>query len=356
LSTEPDKVPTDIILEVPAGNAGATRLDVYITSFIPNLTRTKAQKGIKEGMVKIDGSEIKKVSYLVQPGETISCTMMKAPPIEALPEDIPLDILFEDDSLIIVNKPAGLVVHPAYGNRTGTLVNALLHHVGGSGLKFDDNELKGDAGSLSTATAGPQNQDDPAIRPGLVHRLDKGTSGVMVIAKSDTVHTHLAKQFSDHSITRAYRAIVWGHPQEQEGTIESYLGRDNRDRKLVAVVSEDRGKHAVTHYRLIKTYKYASILEFRLETGRTHQIRVHAKSIKHPVFGDASYGGRSLKVQNAPGKIRAQYQMALKAIDRQALHAFQLGFRHPETGEYVEFNSEPPADFQTAMSHLEEAE
>lgn len=306
-------------------------------------------------MVTVDGNEIRKVSYLVQPGETISCTMMKSPPIEALPEDIPLDIIFEDDSLIIVNKPAGLVVHPAYGNRTGTLVNALLHHVGGSGLKYDDDELKGDAGTLSTATAGPQNEDDPAIRPGLVHRLDKGTSGVMVIAKSDMVHTHLAKQFFDHSITRAYRAIVWGHPPE-EGTIESFLGRDNKDRKLVTVVPEDRGKWAVTHYRLIKNFKYASVLEFRLETGRTHQIRVHAKSIKHPVFGDLSYSGRSLKVENAPGRIRAQYQMALKAIDRQALHAFQLGFRHPVSGEYVEFSSEPPEDFQTVLAHLEQAE
>ncbi len=354
MSSEPEKVATELVLDVPPGNAGETRLDVYITSFIPNVSRSKAQKGIKEGLVTIDGKIVTKGSYLVQPSERIVCTLMKSPPIEALPEDIPLDILHEDDSLIIVNKVSGMVVHPAYGNRTGTLVNALLHHVGGKGLAFSNDELEGDAGNLSTRNAGPQNADDPAIRPGLVHRLDKDTSGVMVIAKSDGVHAHLAKQFFNHSITRAYRAIVWGIP-EQEGTIDTFLGRDNRDRKLVAVVGESRGKHAITHFKVVRSYKYASLVEFRLETGRTHQIRVHAKYMGHPIFGDPSYGGRSLRVENAPGKIRSQYQMALKAISRQALHAFQLGFLHPEGGDYLEFQSDPPNDFQEALSLIEEA-
>jgi len=251
MSTEPDKIPTEILFEVPPGNAGETRLDVYITSFLQNVTRTRIQRGIKEGKVTIDGKEIRKPSYLVQPGDSIKCIMMRPPPIEALPEDIPIEILHEDDSIIIVNKAAGMVVHPAYGNRTGTLVNALLHHVGGRGISFADDKLSGDAGSLSTVNAGPAGKDDPAIRPGLVHRLDKDTSGVMVIAKSDVAHTKLAYQFQDHSITRAYRAIVWGTPEES-GTIETNLGRDARDRKLVSVVPNSRGKHAITHYTTIE--------------------------------------------------------------------------------------------------------
>ncbi|KZY56223.1 pseudouridine synthase, partial [Erythrobacter sp. HI0063] len=232
------------------------------------------------------------------------------------PQDIPLTIVFEDDQLVVVDKPAGMVVHPAAGNRDGTLVNALLHHCRG--------RLSGING---------------VERPGIVHRIDKDTSGLLVVAKTDAAHEGLARQFADHSIHRRYLAVCAGHPNPAEGTIDARLGRSDRDRKKMAVLAKDssRGKHAVTHYRLVQRLAHAALIECRLETGRTHQVRVHCASIGHPLLGDPVYG-------RTPKPLREL--LARLDFTRQALHAAELGFVHPTTGETVEFRAELPPDMR----------
>lgn len=342
---------------VPVGYQENERVDVYLTRFLPNVSRSKVQQGIRQGSVTVNQKVIDRPSHVLQAGDTIECRIMRPPPIEAVPENLPLDVIYEDDQLIVVNKAAGMVVHPAYGNRTGTLVNALLHHVGGAALRFDeqedlDPEIDDDEVGLSTAFAAPTAEGDVSVRPGIVHRLDKDTSGLLVIAKNDVVHRHLAAQFSDRSIRRRYLALVWGTPGEATGTIETIIGRDPRDRKRMAVVDESRGKPAVTHYRLVESLGLLSLLEFRLETGRTHQIRVHAAHLRHPVFGDETYGGRSLR---GSGKSRQFMKNLLETMSRQALHAATLGFIHPSTEEWIEFDSALPTDMQTVIDRIHRA-
>ncbi len=301
------------------------RIDVYLTHQVENATRSKVQKAIEAGAVLVDGRKVKP-SHPVSPGEVIEITLPRPPRPEAQPEDIPLDILYEDKDLLIVNKPAGMVTHPAYGNYTGTLVNALLHH----------------CRTLSTVNTN--------LRPGIVHRLDKNTTGLMVIAKHDVAHHLLARQFSKRTLQREYWAIVWGKFSERSGTIEASLGRSKRDRKKVTVTAD--GKHAVTEYEVLQEFEFLSLVRLKLKTGRTHQIRVHLAHIGHPVFGDPTYGGRSNTWGGLEGKKVHRAANLLKLISRQALHAKTIGFVHPTTKREIVFDSDLPADMKAVLAEL----
>ena len=353
----PEKQETTVELTVPAGYREGERLDVYLTRLLPNATRAKVQRGIKAGRVQVGGTVQAKASYNVQAGDAITCVLLRPPPMEAEPEPIPLDVAYEDDYLLVVNKAAGMVVHPAYGHRSGTLVNALLYHVGGGVLSFEtddeDSEDEVDV-RLSTLNARSSGAGDPSIRPGIVHRLDKDTSGLMVVAKDDVTHAHLARQFFERTIERRYLALVWGVPEPSAGRIEGALGRDPRDRKRMAVVPPERGKHAVTHYETVEPLAHAALLRFKLETGRTHQIRVHAQHIGHPVLGDPTYGGQAIRYGPATGKRRAFFHNLFEAMPRQALHAHTLGFEHPRTGEFLHLTAGLPEDMQHALERLRE--
>lgn len=265
------------------------------------------------------------------PGDKIYIELPIAPPPEAKAEELELNIMYEDDDIILVNKEAGMVVHPAYGNWTGTLVNGLMYHV---------DELAGE-------------DEDENIRPGIVHRLDKDTSGILVVAKNDETLAALSEKFKEKDVERTYWAIVWGTPKE-EGTIEGDIGRSRHDRKLMTVLPDGKGKHAVTHYKVLEYFDYLSLVEVRLETGRTHQIRVHMAHIGHNVFGDTTYGGTSVRYGPNTGQRKVMFHRLIKDLGRQALHAKTLGFIHPGTGEKVEFNSELPDDFQHVLDTLRE--
>lgn len=348
----------DVIkLEVPDDYTGAERLDKYLTRFYPEASRSKVQRSIREGQAQVNGEAIKK-SYTVEPGDTIICRLIQPPPIEAQPEEIPLNVVYEDDDLMVVNKEAGMVVHPAYGHRTGTLVNALLHHVDSDTVSADDEDLDldDDEVGLSMVNALPDRPGNPSIRPGIVHRLDKGTSGLLVIAKNDVAHRKLAAQFKAHTTQRRYRAIVWGQPDPPSGTIEGHIGRDPHNRKRMAVVPEGQGKHAVTHYETVERLAHTAVVEFQLETGRTHQIRVHTRHIGHPILGDPKYGGDTVLRGSQGRKRRAFFNNLFEAMPRPALHAYLLGFDHPTAGEALTFTVEPPDDMQHVLNRLRTVE
>jgi len=317
-------MPHEFHIVVPPGKK-KERLDTFLTNHVENATRNKVQRAIKEGKVLVNGRTARP-SHLVIPGESIQVTLPQPPPQKAVPENIPLEIIYEDDYLLIVNKPAGMVTHPAYGNSSGTLVNALLFH----------------CNSLSTL--------NEALRPGIVHRLDKDTSGLLVIAKSDIVHAKLAKQFARRTINREYWAIVWGPFAQQRGVIETQLGRSKSDRKRMAVVKE--GKAAITEYFVIDCFPYLSLLRLHLRTGRTHQIRVHLAHINHPVFGDPTYNGRRILWGPRTPKQKAEVQHLLKLMPRQALHAKTIGFVHPASNEAMNFDSELPGDMASVLEFL----
>ncbi|MEX0685254.1 MAG: RluA family pseudouridine synthase [Balneolales bacterium] len=317
---------TNIDLLVPPGHHDNTRLDVYITTFVQNATRVKVQAGIKAGHVLVN-NKLEKSSYKVQPGDKIEIVLPKPPPPEARPEEMKLDIVHEDDHIIVVNKPPGMVVHPAFGNWSGTLVNGLLHHTG----------------NLS-------DPDGDDIRPGIVHRLDKLTSGLLVVAKNDKAHNFLSQQFVSRKISRTYQAIIWGIPEEPEGTYTGNIGRSTRDRKLMAVVGDDRGKTATTHYKIVEYFDHLCMVEVKLETGRTHQIRVHFSHFNHPIFGDTVYGGDSVRYGPNSGSRKKMFEHLIAKLNRQCLHAKTLGFIHPETLEHVEFECELPGDFSNVLS------
>ena len=315
-------------LTVPPGHNSGTRLDKYITSFIENASRTKVQKAIEDGYVLVNG-EKEKSSYNMQPGDEIDITIPKPPPPEAKPEKMDLNILFEDEDIIIVNKKAGTVVHPAYGNWTGTLVNGLLWH----------------ADELSL-------EDEESIRPGIVHRLDKDTSGILVVAKNDETHRTLSDYFRTKDIERTYWAIIWGTPDEKEGTIKGDIGRNPSDRKKMTVLPDGKGKHAVTHYKVLEYFDHLTLVEAKLETGRTHQIRVHFADKHHWVFGDRQYGGDSVRYGPNTGSRKQMFNNLFASMQRQCLHAKTLGFEHPTTGEHVQFDSPLPDDFQHVLDML----
>ncbi|MBN3036136.1 MAG: RluA family pseudouridine synthase [Bacteroidales bacterium] len=308
---------------------GAIRIDKFLEAKMENVSRNKIQQAAKAGFVLANGLPVKP-NYRVRPGDVITVELTW-PPLnpELLPEDIPLDILFEDDDLIVINKKPGMVVHPAHGNYTGTLVNALVHH-----LMADDTAL----------------EDGEKVAPRLVHRIDKNTSGLIVAAKNDTAHSRLARQFYYHRIERKYIALVWGDLSKDEGTVTGHIGRDLRNRKSMAVYpGGEHGKPAVTHYRVMERFGYVTLVECRLETGRTHQIRTHMKFIGHPVFNDDVYGGDEILKGTSFAKYRQFIQNCFKILPRQALHAATLGFQHPVTGERLLFQSDIPEDILTVI-------
>jgi 23S rRNA pseudouridine1911/1915/1917 synthase len=311
------------------------RVDKFLMDRLENTTRTKIQDTITNGRVIVNGATVKS-NYKVKPLDVVSI-MMPHPPrdIELHPENIPLEILFEDEHLLIINKPAGLVVHPGYGNYTGTLVNGLIYHF-----------------------TNLPNSCDLAYRPGLVHRLDKNTSGVMVIAKTELAMLDLAKQFFDRTIDRRYNALVWGVPKDSEGTIKTNLARSLKNRKQVAVFEYEGeiGKHAITHYKLLRDMQYVSIVECKLETGRTHQIRVHMQHIQHPVFNDIEYGGDKIIKGLPTANYKRFIENCFELIPGQALHARTLELTHPATGERMRFEKELPEGFQAIIERFEKAQ
>lgn len=288
-----------------------TRLDVVLSLVIEEASRNHLQKLIDIGRVEVNGDSAVSKKYKVKTGDKVKITIPEPVHLNVLPEDIPIDIVYEDEDVLVVNKPKGMVVHPAAGNYTGTLVNAILYH----------------CKTLSSING--------VIRPGIVHRIDKDTSGLLMIAKNDTAHRSLAEQLSAHSITRAYRAIVYNNFQSDEGTVDAPIGRDPKNRLKMAVTPIN-GKGAVTHYRVLQRFGSFTYIEARLETGRTHQIRVHMAHINHPLLGDAVYGPKKKAL----------------GVETQMLHAKLLGFRHPRTGKYMEFDSPLPQEFAAVIKKL----
>lgn len=294
---------------IPIENKGE-RLDKFISSNEEfDLTRTAVQSLITEGMITVNGKKIAK-NYVISGGETVSVKIPEPVVLDILPENIPIDIVFEDDYLLVVNKPKGMVVHPATGNYTGTLVNALMYH-----CKDRLSSING------------------VIRPGIVHRIDKNTSGLLIVAKTDTAHTGLAGQIKEHSFTREYETIIVGRMKEYKGTIDAPIGRHHTDRKKMCVTDKN-SKNAVTHYEVLEEFREYSYLKLRLETGRTHQIRVHLSYVGHAVLGDDVYG------------------KPIKDFEGQCLHARKIGFVHPITNEYLEFSSELPDYFKEQLRKL----
>jgi 23S rRNA pseudouridine1911/1915/1917 synthase len=274
--------------------------------------------------------------------------------MQAEPEPIPLDVVYEDEDLLVVNKPAGMVVHPAPGHRSGTLVHALLHHVDGERVAADEDEgdSTDDTVGLSMVNALPESPDHPVVRPGIVHRLDKGTTGLLVVAKRDRAHRPLAKQFKAHSVDRRYRALVWGHLDPPAGTIRGAIGRAPNHRQRMAVVDEERGKWAVTHYETVERYAHTSHVIFRLETGRTHQIRVHTSHRNHPILGDPKYGGQSVRYGPQTGERQTSYNRIFDRSPYPFLHAYRLGFTHPIQGESMRFEVDPPSEWTEVLRYL----
>ncbi|WP_223652315.1 RluA family pseudouridine synthase [Hymenobacter psoromatis] len=307
------------------------RLDKFLLNRLANASRTKIQDAIRAEAVQVNG-RVTKPNYRVRPADVITITLPEPPRTgKVIPQEMPLDICYEDADLLLVNKPAGLVVHPAYGHWEGTLVNGLAYHLE----------------NLPTGRNGE-------IRPGLVHRIDKDTSGLLVVGKTDWAMTHLSQQFFYHTIERSYLALVWGAFEENEGTVRGHIGRSLRDRKVQAVYPDgEQGKAAVTHYRVLRRYGPVTLLECRLETGRTHQIRVHMQHIGHPLFSDATYGGDRIRAGQATGTYKAFVENCFALLSRQALHARSLGFTHPSTGAHQYFEVELPADFAAALAKWE---
>lgn len=342
-NNHPERIETVFKFMIPGGQT-PERVDVYLTNSIQNATRNKVQKAIDMGLVTVNGKVIKS-SRKIQPNDIIICKIYRLPPLQLIPQNIPIDIIYEDEHLLVVNKPAGMVSHPGFGNRYGTLVNAMLYHLGQReaiqiDIDDDDDEDVQDEGMIFA------NSD---IRPGIVHRLDKDTSGLMLIAKNSTILAQLQKQFADRTVSREYYALLWGEMPEDNGTIEGDIGRSQRDRKLFAVVKRG-GKPAITDYFTIEKFDYLTLCKMKLRTGRTHQIRVHCSNIKHPVFGDPSYGGDAILYGGHNLKFRHKAEKALKMIDRQMLHAKSITFYHPVVKDTMKFESQLPEDFQNILN------
>ena len=303
------------------------RVDKYLMNYIEKATRNKIQNAAKDGNIYVNDVPVKQ-NYKVKAGDVVQ-VMFEHPPYEFLltPENIPLDIVYEDDTVLVVNKPAGMVVHPGHGNYSGTLINALVYH-------FENL---------------PNNSSD---RPGLVHRIDKDTSGLLVIAKTEHAMAHLSKQFFDKTSEREYVAMVWGNVEEDEGTVEGNIGRHPKNRLQNTVYEgddADKGKPAVTHFKVLERFGYVTLVACKLETGRTHQIRVHMKHIGHTLFNDERYGGEKILKGTTFTKYKQFVENCFKVLPRQALHAKTLGFTHPKTGDWMSFTSELPEDMVAAI-------
>lgn len=312
----------EAIITVSEENQGE-RLDAFLAATQAELTRSAVQRLIEQGMVRVDGKEVKS-SHKLSSGETVTLAIPPPEPSAAAAEDMNLNIVFEDADVIVVNKPAGLTVHPGAGISSGTLVNGLLGHC---------SDLSGIGGE---------------IRPGIVHRIDKDTTGILVVAKNDAAHQELSAQFSQHTVKRVYYALVFGSPKTDKGRIEGEIGRHPVDRKKMSG-SARHGRHAVTHWKVLARYSGVTLLKLRLETGRTHQIRVHLSEAKHPLLGDSVYGGDARLGNIKDVKLRS----LIKELGRQALHAKTLGFIHPSSGAYVEFDSDLPEDMQRIIDYLD---
>ena len=304
------------------------RIDKFLMDRIPNVSRNRLQKIAKDGNLLVNGKAVKS-NYKVHPQDDISVVLpYPVRETKLVPEDIPIDIVYEDDDLVIVNKPADMVVHPGFGNYSGTLLNGLVYH-------FDNLPKRGDYYG----------------RPGLVHRLDKHTTGLLVVAKTEQALTHLSRQFFDRTSERRYYALVWGDLKEEEGTIIGKIGRSKKNRKVFIVYEDDEeyGKHAVTHYKVVERFRYVTLIECKLETGRTHQIRVHLKHIGHPLFHDLEYGGDKIIKGTTFTKYKQFIDNCFKLIPGQALHAKTLGITHPVSGEWLHFDSELPENFKLLL-------
>lgn len=307
------------------------RLDKFLMDRMLKTSRNRIQNAIHAGAIKVNDKEVKP-NFKVKPGHVITLVLATPPPEHApiVGQNIPLDVRYEDDDLMVVHKPAGMVVHPGVGISDGTLVNALVYY-------FKNQQL-------------PVKEGNFEDRPGLVHRIDKDTSGLLLIAKNESAMTHLSKQFFDHTIERKYVAMVWGEPDEDSGTIDAFVGRDPRNPVLVSVFpEEEKGKHAITHFKVLERLYYVSLVECQLETGRTHQIRVHMKHLGHPLFSDHRYGGDRIVKGTVFTKYKQFVENCFKILPRQALHAKSIGFVHPVSGEKMYFESELPEDFQQAL-------
>jgi len=301
------------------------RVDKFLMNFIENATRNKIQQAAKAGNILVNDAVVKQ-NYKVKPHDVVR-VVLSHPPHENLlvAEDIPLNIVYEDDEVIVVNKPAGMVVHPGHGNYTGTLVNGLIHHI--ENLPTNSNE-----------------------RPGLVHRIDKDTSGLLVVAKTEYAMANLSRQFFDRTTERFYYALVWGNIEEDSGTIEGNIGRHFKNRLQMDVFPNgEHGKHAVTHYKVLERLTYVTLVQCKLETGRTHQIRAHFKHIGHTLFNDERYGGDAILKGTTFTKYKQFVENCFKILPRQALHAKTLGFTHPKTGEFLQFDSPIPEDMQACI-------
>ena len=303
------------------------RVDKFLMNFVENATRNKVQQAAKNGNVFVNGNTVKQ-NYRVKAGDEVK-VLFEHPPYEYLltPEDIPLDVVYEDDELLVVNKPAGMVVHPGHGNYSGTLINALVYH-------FENL---------------PNNSSE---RPGLVHRIDKDTSGLLVVAKTENAMTHLTQQFFHKTSEREYVALVWGNVEDDEGTIEGNIGRNPKNRLQNIVFEGDEaenGKPAVTHYKVLERFGYVTLVSCKLETGRTHQIRVHMKYIGHTLFNDERYGGEKILKGTSFTKYKQFVDNCFKVLPRQALHAKTLGFEHPTTKKWMSFNTDIPDDIQQCI-------
>jgi 23S rRNA pseudouridine1911/1915/1917 synthase len=312
-------------IEVDKGQS-LLRIDKFLMHRVENASRNRIQNAIEAGNVLVNGQVIK-ASYKVKPKDLITVVLPHPPrDTEVYPENIPIEIVYEDADLLVVNKAAGMVVHPGYNNYTGTLVNALVYH-------FQNlPQLPGNDG-----------------RPGLVHRIDKDTSGLLLISKNERSLTYLARQFYDHSITRKYQALVWGDLVE-DGTVTGFIGRSAKDRRVMDIYEEEeKGKWAVTHYKILERFGYVTLIECQLETGRTHQIRAHMKHLGHPLFSDASYGGDRILKGTVNGKYKQFVENCFALMPRQALHAETLGFIHPSSKQYLHFQAPMPADFTAVL-------
>ncbi|XP_057796943.1 RNA pseudouridine synthase 2, chloroplastic isoform X4 [Salvia miltiorrhiza] len=362
------------IEERVALDSGKLRLDSWIASRINGISRARVQSSIRSGLVSVNGRVINKASHMVRLGDMVNCTIADLQPLRAEPEDIPLDIVYEDEHVIVVNKPAHLVVHPAPGNATGTLVNGILHHCRLSSISFNPETLpevdddSGDEISALSLDQGPGEGiafglSEASVRPGIVHRLDKGTSGLLVIAKDEHSHSHLSEQFKKHTIKRVYVSLTCGVPTPLSGRVDVPIGRDVNNRiRMIATpgsATQGRARHAVSRYKVIEILAGGgcALVEWRLETGRTHQIRAHAKYLGVPLLGDDVYGGTksmglSLLQSKNPSSYHGQLLELVARLERPCLHALILGFEHPKTGENISFSEIPPTDFAEILDRL----
>ncbi len=327
----PDDSEGSIVESVVPAAQSQRRLDQYLSNTDLPVTRSKIQRWIRAGAVSVNSVVVEKCGHGVCEGDVVIVTVPDPPPSTVEPESIPLDIVYEDEAFLVVNKAAGMVVHPAYGHSRSTLVNALLHHC---------KSLK---------------QFDDPVRPGIVHRLDKDTSGLMIVAKREDAHAFLSRQLAERRIKRGYTGLVWGQFAASSGTVDAAIGRHPRYRQRMAVVEEDRGRRAVTHFRVRDFMEDGTLLALTLETGRTHQIRVHLAHLGHPVIGDPVYGGRIKRLARIAPRRRPRLSMMLDILKRQALHASELEFIHPYTGRPHTFSAPVPDDMQQAVTLLSDS-